>query len=69
MPTPAEVIAMGVVMPVVDAAIVFLRFYARRGGKYGIDDFLVLFALVKHPFSKEFLMRGLTRKSRLSFWA
>ncbi|KAF2229473.1 hypothetical protein EV356DRAFT_386320 [Viridothelium virens] len=47
MPTPSEVIAMGVVMPLADGGILLLRYLARRRtGKYGIDDYLILFAYI-----------------------
>lgn len=49
---PSEVIAMGVVMPVVDGVFLLLRFYTRSGTvKYGVDDYLILFAFVSTSFN------------------
>ena len=47
MPSPQLVIAMGVVMPIVDTFFVGIRLYAKRGkAPYGLDDYLILVALV-----------------------
>ena len=45
---PALVIAMGVVMPLLDALFVGLRLYTKRGKtRYGSDDYLIILALVR----------------------
>ena len=46
-PTPAEVTAMGAVLPAIDIIVVALRLYAKRKiRRYGIDDWLVVVSLV-----------------------
>jgi hypothetical protein len=47
--TPKTVIAIGVVLPALAAIAVGLRFYVRiaKTKSVGVDDFLILFALVR----------------------
>lgn len=50
-PKPAEVIACGVVFPIVDGVLVALRLYARKGRvRFGLDDFFCLFSWVSSGF-------------------
>ena len=47
---------MGVVMPIANAAILILRFFARYGTKqFGVDDALILFAFVRNPLDHGWL--------------
>ncbi len=49
--TPSAVILIGVLFPVLGSVAVSLRFYTRHSQKaeIGIDDWLILPALVKNP--------------------
>lgn len=46
-PTPADVTAMGAVLPAIDIILVALRLFAKtKIRRYGIDDGLVIVSLV-----------------------
>ena len=48
MPYPRLVIAMGAVMPIVDGFFVGLRLFTKqRKTRYGLDDYLIILALVR----------------------